>query len=185
MQKNLKLTLPNIQKDIVNAAACETKNSIIKDLGDDYFAILDDQSRDVPETIALSLKSALENLLLKHDLSLSRIHGQGYDGASNMRGEFNGLKSLIMKENQATHYIHCFAHQLQLNFVAIAKKRVDIALFFNMVSNIVNVLGASCKCRDTIREIWAAKVAQAIDSGEIQSRRELNQETNLKRVGDT
>ena len=139
----------------------------------------------VTETTALSLKSALENLLLKHDLSLSRIRGQGYDGASNMRGEFNGLKSLIMKENQAAHYIHCFAHQLQLTFVAVAKNQVDIALFFTMVSNIVNVVGASCKRRDTIRETQAIKVAQAIDSGEIQSGRGLNQETNLKRAGDT
>ncbi|PIN23845.1 hypothetical protein CDL12_03425 [Handroanthus impetiginosus] len=214
MQKNLKLTSPDIQKDIVNAAACETRNSIIKDLGDDYFAVLVDESRDVSgkeqmaivlryidkrgfimerllgivhvtETTALSLKSALENLLLKHDLSLSRIRGQGYDGASNMRGEFNGLKSLIMKENQAAHYIHCFAHQLQLTLVAVAKNQVDIALFFTMVSNIVNVVGASCKRRDTIRETQAIKVAQAIDSGEIQSGRGLNQETNLKRAGDT
>jgi hypothetical protein len=31
--KNNKLTHHNIQKDIVNAAACETTNAIIKDLG--------------------------------------------------------------------------------------------------------------------------------------------------------
>ncbi|PIN06808.1 hypothetical protein CDL12_20633 [Handroanthus impetiginosus] len=196
MQKNLKLTSPDIQKDIVNVAAYETRNSIIQDLGDDYLAILVDESGDVSgkEQMAvvlryidkggfimerlleivcvtettLSLKSALENLFLKHDLSLSRMHGQGYDGASNMKGELHSLKSLIMKENQAPHYIHCFAHQLQLTLVAIAKNQVIIALFFNMVSNIVNVLGASCKRQDTILEAYAGKVAQAIDSGEIQ-----------------
>jgi hypothetical protein len=31
-------------------------------------------------------------LLDHHGLSISKIRGQGYDGASNMRGEFNGLK---------------------------------------------------------------------------------------------
>ncbi|PIN18599.1 hypothetical protein CDL12_08734 [Handroanthus impetiginosus] len=202
MQKNLKLTSPDIQKDIVNVTAYEIRNSIIQDLGDDYLAILVDESGDVSDkeqmavvlryidkggfimerllgivrvtkTTTLSLKSTLENLFLKHDLN----------GASNMKGELHSLKSLIMKENQAPHYIHCFAHQLQLTLVAIAKNQVIIALFFNMVSNIVNVLGASCKHQDTILETYAAKVAQAIDSGEIQSGCGLNQETNLKRAG--
>jgi hypothetical protein len=48
-------------------------------------------------------------------------------GASNMRGEINGLKSLILKENKCTFYVHCFAHQLQLALVAVANKLDDIA----------------------------------------------------------
>lgn len=35
--KNNKLTHHDIQKDIVNAAACETINAIIKDLGNGFF----------------------------------------------------------------------------------------------------------------------------------------------------
>lgn len=53
---------------------------------------------------------ALEGLFLKHNLSLSKVRGQGYDGASNMRGEFNGLKTLILQENSSAYYVHCFAH---------------------------------------------------------------------------
>lgn len=41
-----------------------------------------------------------------------QIRGQGYDGASNMRGEFNGLKAMILRDNPSAHYVHCFAHQL-------------------------------------------------------------------------
>lgn len=40
------------------------------------------------------------------------IRGQRYDGASNMRGEWNVLKALILR--------NCLAHQLQL-----ASRRVD------------------------------------------------------------
>jgi hypothetical protein len=50
-----------------------------------------------------------ENLFEKHGLALSRLRDQGYDGASNMSGEFNGFKTLIMSENNSTHYVHCFA----------------------------------------------------------------------------
>ena len=45
----------------------------------------------VPDTSAMSLKNAIDCLFTKHRLSLLRLRGQGYDGASNMRGEFNGL----------------------------------------------------------------------------------------------
>ena len=38
---------------------------------------------------------------------------KGYDKASNMRGEFDDLKSLIMNENKSPECIHCFTHQRQ------------------------------------------------------------------------
>ncbi|XLT91001.1 hypothetical protein HN873_012676, partial [Arachis hypogaea] len=38
----------------------------------------------------------LEFLFAKHHLILARIHGQGYNRASNIQEEFNGLKSLIL-----------------------------------------------------------------------------------------
>jgi hypothetical protein len=68
----------------------------------------------VDDTTSLSLKEAIEGLLASHGLSMTQIRGQGYDGASNMKGDIKGLKTLIMKESPCAYYIHCFAHQLQL-----------------------------------------------------------------------
>ncbi|KAJ1699279.1 hypothetical protein LUZ63_007791 [Rhynchospora breviuscula] len=138
----MKLVAPPIQKDIIKAAAIETTNKIMEELGDDLFSVLVDESRDVSckeqmavllryvskqgsiverflavvhvkETTSMSLKESLEELFCRHKLSFSRLRGQGYDGASNMRGEFNGLKALILNENSSAYYVHCFAHQLQ------------------------------------------------------------------------
>ena len=106
----------------------------------------------VSTTTGLSLKTMLESSFAKHGLSLSRIRGQGYDGASNMQGEFNGLKSLILKENGCAFYVHCFAHQLQLALVAVAKKHVEISLLFTLVTNLSNMVGGSYKRRDALRE---------------------------------
>ena len=75
-------------------------------------------------TTALSLKAAIDGLFSRHGLSMSRLRGQDYDGASNMRGEFNGLKTLILKENECIFYVHCFAHQLQLALVTEAKNHI-------------------------------------------------------------
>ncbi|XP_025703831.1 uncharacterized protein [Arachis hypogaea] len=211
---NLKLIAPSIQKDIVGAAAREMTKVIVDDLGDELFAVLVDEARDisikeqmsvclryvnkegqvgehflglvhVSNTNALSLKLALESLLETYNLSLSRVRGQGYDGASNMQGEFNGLKTLILKENSYAFYVHCFAHQLQLALVTVAKKQVEIALLFNLLTNLCNVVGASCKRRDMLRDSQMTKTIEALKSGEISSGRGLNQETALKRAGDT
>ena len=56
--KNCKLTHHGIQKDIVNAVACETSKAIIKDLDNGFFSILVDESHDisVKEQMALVLR---------------------------------------------------------------------------------------------------------------------------------
>ena len=71
---------------------------------------------------------------------MSNLHGQGYDGTSNMQDDINGLKTLVLKENKSAFYVHCFAHQLQLTLVAVAKNHINIAEFFYVVSNLVTVV---------------------------------------------
>ena len=53
--KNCKLTHSEIQKDIVNAIVCETSKAIIKDLGNGFFSILVDESRDISVKEQMSL----------------------------------------------------------------------------------------------------------------------------------
>ncbi|XP_010693270.1 uncharacterized protein LOC104906235 [Beta vulgaris subsp. vulgaris] len=125
------------------------------------------------------------SLLVEHSLSPSMIRGQGYDGASNMRGEVNGLKTLIMNDTPRAYYIHCFAHQLQLILVAVAKKNDTCGWLFEIFANLLNVIGVSCKRRDMLRQSQAQHVAQALEVGEIDSGTGLNQELGLKRPGDT
>ena len=158
-------------------------------MGDSLFSILVDESRDVSmkeqmaiivryvnnnghvveyfmgiehvtSTTALSLKSAIDKFFSRHGLSISRLRGQGYDGASNMRGEFNGLKSLILKENSCAFYIHCFAHQLQLCLVAVAKKHIQVASLFFSVSSVVNIVGSSSKRVDILKEKQVNSIAE-------------------------
>ncbi|VYS46745.1 unnamed protein product [Arabidopsis thaliana] len=139
----------------------------------------------VQETSSLSLKSAIDSLFAKYGLSLKKLRGQGYDGASNMKGEFNGQRSLILKESSSAYYVHCFAHQLQLVVMAVAKKHVEVGKFFDMISVLLNVVGASCKRKDKIREIHRQKVEEKISNGEIKIGTGLNQELSLQRPGNT
>ncbi|XP_052627808.1 uncharacterized protein LOC111880587 [Lactuca sativa] len=188
--------------------------SIRQEIGQDVFALLVDESSDVSkkeqmaivlryvdslgfvkerfigvvhvkDTSSLTLKNALNEVLTSNKLSFSQIRGQGYDGASNMRGEFNGLKALILQENDTAFYVHCFAHQLQLVVVAVAKKHDGVSDFFEQISLVVNVVCASCKRKDMLREQARQRVQKGLCSGELETGRGLNQETTLVRAGDT
>lgn len=212
--QNCKLTSPDVQKDIVNACVVETINVIIKDLSDSLFSILVDESRDmsmkeqmsiviryldngghvserfigieyVSSTTTLSLKAAIDKVFSRDNLSMSRLRGQGYDGASNMQGKFNCLKALILKENPCAFYIHGFAHQLQLALVAVAKKNIPITNFFCVVGDVVNTVGVSSKRCDLLREKQSDFIVEALEKDEILSGRGLNQETTLQHAGDT
>ncbi|KAI5334637.1 hypothetical protein L3X38_024770 [Prunus dulcis] len=163
--KNLKVTSPKIQKDIVNAAAVETTDAIIRDMDDAFFCILIDEScdvlvkqhmvvmfryvdnkgcvierfigiEDVTSTTTESLKASIDILFSRHKLSMCRLRGQGYDGASNMIREFSGLKTLIMRENESAYYVH--------------------------FSNVVNIVGASSKHRDILQDKQTLKVVEEL-----------------------
>jgi hypothetical protein len=135
------------QDQLINSCAKETTRLIMEDLGDDYFAVIVYESRDVEQqeqlaiclryvgvkgivverflgivgvddTTSLTIKTTIENLLMAHSLKFSRVRGLGYDGASCMKSYANGLKKLIMDESPSVYYVHCFGHQLELNIVA-------------------------------------------------------------------
>ena len=50
----------------------------------------------VRDTTALTLKNEICAVLSHYNLHIENIRGQGYDGASNMRGEWNGLQALFL-----------------------------------------------------------------------------------------
>ncbi|XP_042415282.1 zinc finger MYM-type protein 1-like [Zingiber officinale] len=211
---NNQMIAPKIQKPLMNACAVETTNAILADLGDRWFTLLLDEARDcsvkeqmtdviryvnkygevierfmavvhVATTTTACLKEAIDSLFAKYGLSMARLRGQGYDGASNMSGEFNDLKSLIMKENPYALYVHCFAHQLQLVVVVVAQANQYVCDFMWIVGSIVNTSASSCKRADKLRQLEHDRKVKLLERGEISFGRGLNQETSLARPGDT
>ena len=54
-----------------------------------------------------------------------------------------------------------------------------------MVSNLVTIVGSSCKRRDALWDAQFAKIKEDLENSVHRSRQGLNQETNLKCPGDT
>ena len=90
-----------------------------------------------------------------------------------------------MKESPSAYYIHCFAHQLQLVLIAVAKGNTDCVSFFDQVSLLLNIVGVSCKRHDMIRNARLESIRKALDCGELETGSGLNQEMVLPRPGDT
>ncbi|KAI5324597.1 hypothetical protein L3X38_033670 [Prunus dulcis] len=148
---NLKLVTPKIQKDIVNACARETLDVIMRHVIERFVGV-----QHVTDTTSSSLKDAIDIFFSSNGLSFSKLRGQGYDGASNMRA-----------------------------LVAVAKKNIDIASFFTTTNSMVNHVGASCKRRDALRVQLQEELVIAFENDCLITGRGLYQETSLKRAGDT
>ncbi|XP_024640619.1 uncharacterized protein [Medicago truncatula] len=152
--KNGKYTCHQVQKELLEILSSRVKKHIREEIGDSKFCIIVDEARDesqkeqmalvlrfvdkdgliqerffdmrcVTSTTSLSLKEAVCDILSRHNLDVSNLRGQGYDGASNMRGEWNGLQALFMKDCPYAYYIHCFAHRLQLSLITASSERHD------------------------------------------------------------
>ena len=124
-------------------------------------------------------------MFIAHGLSISKLRRQEYDGVSKMRGQFNGLKTLILNENPSVYYVHCFAHQLQLASVVVAKNHSKMDVIIIVIANICNVIGASAKYQDIFQEAQANKILKGLKSGELKTERGLNLEIGFRRAGDT
>ncbi|XP_050119405.1 uncharacterized protein LOC126596788 [Malus sylvestris] len=127
---NLKLLAPSIHKEIVNSCTLETLDAIMDGLKDIFFSILVDEACDVSvkeqmamvlryvddnghvierfvgiqhvtNTTSSSLKDAINTLFSRNGLSISKLRGQGYDGASNMRVELRATPFVTETDSPA------------------------------------------------------------------------------------
>jgi hypothetical protein len=94
-------------------------------IGERFFDIV-----HVKDIIASTLKNEICGVLSRNNLQVENIRGQGYDGGSNMRGEWNGLQALFLIDCPYAYYVHCLAHKLQLALVATSREAKHIHQFF-------------------------------------------------------
>ncbi|KAJ8870102.1 hypothetical protein PR048_029114 [Dryococelus australis] len=71
-------------------------------------------SRIVEITNRHDLSKIINNVITSFGLSFSALRGQCYDGASNTKGEFRGVKIIIRKQQPLAIYVYCGNHSLNL-----------------------------------------------------------------------
>ncbi|XP_030970174.1 zinc finger MYM-type protein 1-like [Quercus lobata] len=212
--KNATYTSPGIQKEILHVYSAKMKKAIREEIGDAKFCIIVDETRDesmkekmavvyryvdtegfvkepffglihVVDTAALTLKKWIYSLLSQHCLDIQNIRGQGYDGASNMRGMWNGLQVLILNNCSYAYYIHCFVHCLQLALVKASKQVVPISGFFLKLILVIKTVNTSCKRNEKLKVSNANEIVRLIDLEELETGSGLNQIGTLQQPVET
>ncbi|CAI6377563.1 unnamed protein product [Macrosiphum euphorbiae] len=121
--------LKNILEGPVNSAKCfsiladettdiSTKEQLsltVRYIDDDAILHEDFLQFYVIESLTGSdLASSILNALSSCGIDCDFLYGQGYDGASNMSGKYNGVQTVIRQKYPKALYLHCAAHSLNL-----------------------------------------------------------------------
>ncbi|XP_024038321.1 zinc finger MYM-type protein 1 [Citrus clementina] len=212
--KNAQYIAPKIQKELLNIIANKVRHKIREEVCDAKFCIIVDEAVDeshkeqmaiilryvdcdgfiqerffeivnVDETKALTLKNEICNVLAQYNLLVENLRGQGYDGASNMAGEWNGLQSLFLNDCSYAYYVHYFAHRLQLVLVAVSKEVHEVWLFFSKLSSIINFASASFKRYSELKSTREKEIIDLIALEELETGTGANQVRTLQKAGDT
>lgn len=212
--KNAKHTSPECQKDICRALSNIVQERILQELGEKFFAILIDECRDVSgkewfvlvirfvddegqicervldfitvsDTFSNTLFNALCHILHTHSLSISRIRGQAYDGASNMRGEKAGLQAKVKEVNPLAYYVHCCAHRLNLVVVDVCSTSTPINSFFYYIQTMHNLIANSPKSKDLLSSTHATNLSELLTEGTLESGKGQNQEKSIGTLSTT
>lgn len=124
------------------------------------------------DTSGEALYARLGTTLSDVGLSLSNIVGCSFDGASNMRGEFSGLRSFIKRDNVNCIYVWCLSHQFNVA-VNFATKRS------NPITKILNI------AEDSAKMFRASYIKMNIWIEVAKSMPRFNSQKRLKLIGTT
>lgn len=72
------------------------------------------QFTPLKETTGKGIATKILEELHSYGIFLSKMQGQGYDGAASMSGKFNGVPAQVRCQIPAAMYVHCSAHSLYL-----------------------------------------------------------------------
>ncbi|XP_077331409.1 zinc finger MYM-type protein 1-like [Lithobates pipiens] len=108
------------------------------------------------DSIATALQERLAVILpgdQKH-----KLISQAYDGASVMRGATSGVQKKIQDIYPNAHYIHCYAHQLNLIMQQATSQMPKVRLFFSNLGGFASFFARSPKRTDVLDKVVAHRL---------------------------
>lgn len=151
-------TSPQVQNEILELMAKKVLSDVAAEISEaEYFSVIVDESTDASrqeqvslcarfvdrncepqelflgfyatdETSAQTLATIIIDSLQRLNLSLDKLRGQCYDGASNMAGRVGGVQALLKHKQPMAGFVHCAAHRLNLATLTAVTPKLKSAL---------------------------------------------------------
>ncbi len=175
-------TSPAIQNEIISILAQVMRDEIISEIKEaGIFSMMLDEMSDVSKDEQLSfvfryalwgeifesfltfknvasttgevLFDTVDMTLKEFKLQLSNLRGLGTDGAANMRGKYQGLKTRISQANPIVKSVHCACHALNLVLVQACQCSIPVKVFFATLEELYVFIEGSPKRHHRFFEI--------------------------------
>jgi hypothetical protein len=114
-----------------------------------------------------STATSIANVILERLNSLfsdderEKLIAQAYDGASVMRGEKAGVQQKVREHFKNAHYVHCYAHQLNLIMQQATSNISKVKVFFSELSGISSFFSRSPKRTSILDQVVARRLPRA------------------------
>ncbi|XP_078539195.1 zinc finger MYM-type protein 1-like [Lissotriton helveticus] len=111
----------------------------------------------IAETVATAMLTELDVIFPEHS-EKQKLIAQSYDGASVTRGIFGGVQKKIQAVYPNAHYVHCYAHQLNLIIQQAVGRISEAYIFFLDVASIAAFFSGSSKRTKILQDIVESRV---------------------------
>ncbi|XP_065070319.1 zinc finger MYM-type protein 1-like [Rhopilema esculentum] len=122
---------------------------------------------DMPQgdaaTISSNVLSCLDNILPgTHEKQ--KLVAQCYDGASVMSGQHRGVQSIVKDAYPNAHYVHCYAHQLNLVLQQAVSHITGVRVFFANLNAFSVFFSRSPKRVSCLDECVARRIPRSVQT---------------------
>ena len=105
------------------------------------------------------LDHVLQSLEDKH-----KLIAQSYDGAAVMSGSHRGVQSIVKESYPNAHYVHCYAHQLNLVLQQAASQISSVRVFFANLNGFSAFFSRSPKRTARLDECNARRIPHSVQT---------------------
>lgn len=107
------------------------------------------------ETLSTNILSIIDPLI---ENSPNKLIAQSYDGAAVMSGQHAGVQAKIKQKYPFAHFVHCYAHQLNLIMSKAASVNAQVRVFFGNLQDIPGFFSNSPQRVEVLNKIVSRKI---------------------------
>ncbi|XP_042396571.1 uncharacterized protein LOC121986685 [Zingiber officinale] len=167
---NNQMKSPIVQKDLTRACAAEVTNVILNDIKDNIFSLMVDECRDISVKEQMGVVLRYVN---KHGCVIERFLAIVHMSDTSAISLKKAIDELFAKHKLSLSRLRCQGYDGASN-MRVAKSNRIVSDFFQYVTMIVNITGASCKRKDKFRQLEHDRLVECLEKGDIGITNELS-----------